>query len=236
MTGPNATVLCVMLTRDRREMARKAIECFRAQTYVNKRLLVLDTGNQSCCGYPGDYGEVRHEWANLSLQSWTIGRLRNEAIARAGQCDIVVHFDDDDYSHPNRLAEQVELLGASGADAVGYNSMLFWDQRPGVFAGAWFYRHPDPTYCLGTSLCYWRKTWERKPFADTSRGEDRLFINGLKTVGTSSVGRGAVTAVAPRMIARIHGGNTCSRIDPSVPDQWRRAPLFDGCCREKMKL
>ena len=235
MTGPNATVLCVMLTRDRPQMARKAIECFRSQRYVNKRLLVLDTGRESC-GYLGDYDDVRHDWANLSLQSWTIGHLRNEAIARAGLCDIVVHWDDDDWSHPNRLVEQVELLGASGADAVGYNSMLFWDQRQGAFAGAWLYRHPDPTYCLGTSLCYPRATWSKKPFEDTSRGEDRLFINGLKTSGVPSVGLGAGTAFEPRMIARIHGGNTCSRIDPSVPDQWCRAPEFDEHCKERMKL
>ena len=52
--------------------------------------------------------------------------------AREGHAaDILVHLDDDDYSHPNRIAEQVVLLQSSGADCVGYREMLFWQNRSG---------------------------------------------------------------------------------------------------------
>ena len=69
----------------------------------------------------------------------TIGtKLRNfagEANGPAWMPEILIHWDDDDYSHPNRIAEQVALLQSSGADAtVGFREMLFWreDALPGL--------------------------------------------------------------------------------------------------------
>ncbi len=198
------TVCCIMLTRDRPSMAARAVRAFRAQAYANKQIFMLDTGNESA-GYFGDYDEVAHQWADLSLQSWSIGRLRNEAIGRAGAADIIAHFDDDDYSHPNRLTEQVALLQASGADCVGFNECLFWDTRGNgtnmvncretteqglksfdATGQAWLYRCPSPTYGLGSSLLYWRSAWERKPLADINHGEDVRWITGLKVVGVSA--------------------------------------------------
>jgi hypothetical protein len=228
-------VLCVMLTADRPEMARKAVGCYRSQTYANKRLYIYDSGLNPCINslpdnFP-DFGIVYHR----THGGRTIGALRNEANAWgcSGEGvirpDILAHFDDDDYSHPRRIAEQVACLRVSAADAVGYNQMLFWDETVGE---AWLYRHPDPSYCLGTSLMYWRETWERKAFEPSSRGEDRTFINGLMTVGHGSL----LIAVKPRMIARIHSANTCARIDPSVPDQWQRVSELDEECRKAMQL
>ena len=155
-------VCCIMLTRDRPAMARRAVECFRAQTYERASMICLDTG-------AGDNVSVQHYhmpmWADRS-----IGALRNEANAMVGSADIIAHWDDDDWSHPHRLAEQVALLQASGADVVGYRDMLFWDQRPGAFCGAWLYSNPlTRGYALGTSLMYWRKTWKRCPFDDSRR-------------------------------------------------------------------
>jgi glycosyltransferase involved in cell wall biosynthesis len=268
MTEP--TVCAVLLTKDRTEMAARAVRSFRAQTYSNKRLLIFDTGNDKA-GYFLDDDGIAHQWTDLSLQAWTIGRLRNEAIARAGECDIICHFDDDDVSHPNRLSEQVALLQASGADCVGYNEMLFWDTRKqvvnfplvditygGGFGGeadthrryasgypeysggeAWLYRNPSRCYALGTSLCYWRKAWERFPFDNAPRpdklsfdgsmlSEYRTFLNGVKLEVERSV------CTEPRMIASLHGGNTSSKITSGA--EWRRAPEWDSYFERTMKL
>ncbi len=196
---PDPTVVCaVMLTRDRPEYARRAVECFRAQTYERKRLFILDTGDESA-GYFGDYDDIRHEWADLSLQSWPIGKLRNTAIERAGEADIIMHLDDDDWSHPARMAEQVAVLQGSSADCVGYREMLFWREADRFASNyfhaprAYLYTNTDPTFCLGTSMCYWRKTWERQPFSERNgpnpreRGEDREFLRGIKSVGVPSL-------------------------------------------------
>ena len=188
----------------------------------------------------------------------TIGMLRNSAVAwlksvRGIDVDLFVHFDDDDYSHPNRIAEQVALLQSTGADVVGFNEMLFWrepeplrylDQgkvptkRPQ--GEAWLYINRNPTYALGTSLCYWRRTWERKPFEATNYGEDHKFCSGLKVLGTNSFNTQQFTDQQPRMIARIHAGNTAkSAYTPEHmrrhPEHWKRVPAWDAYCLETMK-
>lgn len=255
------TVCAVMLTRDRPEYARRAVAAFRAQTYLNKWLLVWDTGD------PAWFDEFRgsnqmQQWTPQGASGATIPALRNTANMSAGKRDIFAHWDDDDYSHPNRIAEQVALLQASGAECVGYREMLFWRERernaipdpnqpsahvhieyPGE---AWLYSNPDPTYCLGTSLCYWRSVWERRPFPERNgpnprtRGEDREWLREVKSVGYSflvlaSDEAGNVTS--PRMIARIHAGNAqhYSAAMMAASNSWRRVPQWDEHCRKVME-
>jgi len=254
------TVCAVMLTADRPELARRAVECFRRQTYQAKRLLIINTG-------PGTILEDEtHDMAEpcfVGADALTIGELRNMAMSSTDyrphntrrEADVIVHWDDDDYSHPNRIAEQVALLQSSGADVVGYREMLFWREArdigsSGSLDEAWLYSNPDPRYCLGTSLCYWRKTWERKPFEATSQGEDVRFCTGLKCVGVSGINRDEPAGpglscqgvdVVPRMIARIHAGNTSTVYRPELMaaierqgGEWKRSPEWDSYCAEIM--
>ena len=148
--------------------------------------------------------------------------------------DILIHWDDDDWSHPNRIAEQVALLQASQCDVVGYNRVLFWRS---VEQQAWVYDNHDPRYCVGSSLAYWRRTWERKPFTATSQGEDVAFITGLKSRGVDSIIEGQ-----PRLIARIHEGNTSTAYNIGVMKaierqggEWKRAPEWVSYCRATME-
>ena len=230
------SVCAVMLTRDRPEMAHQAVQCFLRQTYPTKRLWVLDTGDESM-GYLGDYDGVHHAWSDLSLQSWSVGRLRNNANERAARYkpEILIHFDDDDWSHPFRIAEQVALLESSGADAVGYDDMIFWD---GAEAWQYFIRHPGKA--LGTSLMYWAKTWERVPFQPFASGEDSDWCGRVKVATVSSIVGGV-----PRMIARIHAGNARNpayslaerQKNAALPYplwQWRRAPEYDRILKETL--
>ena len=96
---------CVMLMSPGREaFQHQAVACFNSQTYTGGlRLLTL----------PADPAR-------------TIGAMRNYANSLLTDCDIVCHWDDDDWSYEYRIAEQVALLQATGADCVGYNEMLFW--------------------------------------------------------------------------------------------------------------
>lgn len=244
MTRP--TVACVMLANGRQEMVNRAVRCFNGQTYDNRYLLT---------------------WENRGEKS--IGELRNMANTAAGcgvnEADIICHWDSDDWSHPNRIAEQVALLQSSGAECVGYNEMLFWvgaDQahfvgctpagvscacgeryaRSGGWcpkchaappdAEAWLYRAAVPNYAIGTSMCYWRSAWDKYPFPDRSEGCDDLdwFNRRVKIASDSSVG-----FIEVRMIASIHGGNTCAKIDPKARE-WQRVPEWDAYCRNAMQL
>lgn len=268
------TVCAIMLTRDRPELAKRAVDCWKSQTYKS-RLLIWDSGNVPLrldimgldAKYSDGFAGVFHQRGETGL---TIGRIRNDANAYPSQPhigfhphDIIIHWDDDDWSHPNRITEQVALLQASGADCVGYNEMLFW-RGPGVViddgsgsprltlppAEAWLYSCKAPSAILGTSLCYWRRTWEAKPFENTSRGEDAKFVMGLKLGYCGARGEPLWNLAhpnpyknfpgfdrppdylrqhglgEPRMIARIHGGNTCSQIIEGKPE-WKRVPEWD---------
>jgi len=255
------TVVAVCLTADRPEMTRQAVESFRAQTYPReKRLLfVMDTGTYTKWSFDL-WGEDNEGYFNgHPHRGKTVGELRN----LANQChasDIICHFDSDDWSHPNRIAEQVSLLQRSGSECVGFNEMLFW--RDGIYctceAGkfgshhycgcaaldnkqAWLYTNRSATWALGTSLCYWRSAWERAPFAALNSGEDTDWFNRVKVHAVSGATiktRGIeIMAAAPAMVARIHAGNAGnSAYWPAemakAPHHWRRVPTFDDYCRE----
>ena len=74
---------CVMLMSPGREaFQHQAVQCFDSQTYTGRlRLLTL----------PADPAR-------------TIGAMRNYANSLLTDCDIVCHWDDDDWSHSNRPA------------------------------------------------------------------------------------------------------------------------------------
>ena len=236
------TVLCVCLTADRHGMTERAIRCFHSQSYENKAMFILDTGVEEFRYFQahGIYGEYYPGWR---IDQKRLGELRNDANEFAHpkclNADIICHFDSDDYSHPNRIAEQVAFLQSSGAAVVGYNQMLFWNtwgQRIEIpdpedvtktmsvnsfdnrgLAEAWLFTNPAHQP-LGTSLCYWRSTWESHRFDDRKHaGEDSDFLarvghrrvksvsslaDGLCHAGVDSVPR------EPRMIATVHGANT----------------------------
>jgi len=235
-----------MLTRDRPEYARRAVECFRAQTYVNKCLVVYDTAKwPALTVYPR--WPAKGFYHHVPREVMTIGALRNEAIRFAiheafplyemgNEIDIISHLDDDDYSRSNRISEQVALLQSSGVDCVGYREMLFWREPDKT---AWLYSNGDKSSCLGTSLCYWRKAWEKRPFSERNganprtRGEDREFCRGLRCLGVSSIQNGE-----PRMIARIHSGNAANypveALSAGGP-HWKRAAEWDERVKEIME-
>lgn len=249
-------VCCVMLTRDRPEMARRAVECFRRQTYRNKKLLIWESS--SLKNFSFNFYRPENEHVTEDVPDFTIGELRNRANTwwYSQDANILMHWDDDDWSHPNRIEEQVALLKASGKQAVGYRDLLFWRSCPQCHGfddycadvmtcetckrsggEAWLYSNPDPRYCLGTSLCYWRETWERRPFPDLSRGEDKAWLREVESMGvTSIVNPTAQNELGvPRMIASVHAGNT-STPDPSTSSNFKRVPEWDSYCRERMAL
>jgi len=211
-------------------MAARAVIDFNRQSYQNKRLLVVNSGPAPLFTET----DTLREPCFVGIDTLSIGALRNHAARYASthyttsddRPEIFIHWDDDDYSHPNRISEQVALLQASGKQCVGYRSVLFLDERSGE---AWKYMNNDPRYCIGSSLAYYRATWERKPFKDISRGEDREFLRDIESIGADSIVDGD-----PRMVCSIHSGNHVAYQTTSA--NWTRVPLWDSRLRERMTL
>ena len=256
------TVCCVMLVNGRESMVRLAITSFMAQTYGPKRLIILDTGTP-----PTDLDRYAIIWEESAWHpAWagkTIGWLRNMANRIAwgtGICDLIAHFDSDDFSHPRRLEEQVALLEASGKMCVGYRELLFWDTRPvgwpkgcgeRAYADeelvsrpqAWIYRNHQANWAAGASLLYRRELWEQQPF-DAAPHEDQRWMM-TPAVSRECLSVSAISTRAGRdcpgesyMVCGIHGSNS-EAYDRAVmlrnPDVWRRAPEFDSYCERAMK-
>lgn len=142
-----------------------------------------------------------------------IGAKRNFCCQWA-RGEIILHWDDDDWSAPERMAEQVAQIG--GAVAVtGYRSLLFWDE---CRHQAYHY-HGAPAYALGTSFCYRRAWWFTHPFADLAIGEDNGFIARARAHAVIAEG-------GDRMVARIHGGSTSPKQTSKVK-QWQPLAVSD---------
>jgi glycosyltransferase involved in cell wall biosynthesis len=182
-----------MPTRGRREWAQSALDCFLRQSYPLKELVIID-----------DLADPSFKSPGLGIEYWlsqsrNIGWKRNEAC-RMATGEIIMHWDSDDWSNSDRMAEQVAFLEASGKQVTGYSTLLFHEGN----TGKWGRYLGDRHYSLGTSLCYFKSWWERHPFNEAvTVGEDNQFVSDAVNEGAfiSQEGRGM-------MVARVHTDNT----------------------------
>jgi glycosyltransferase involved in cell wall biosynthesis len=222
-------VACLMPTRGRLHLLPRAVRSYRAQTYPNRVLVLVSNDPEEdtaiAAGYAGP-DIITH----AAMPGKTIGYYRNitAQLAVAAGATIAIHFDDDDWSHPERVESQVADLEASGRDCAGYRNGIFWLEDAGT---AWQYYNGLLPFCMGNSLCYWLAVWKRSPFREINRGEDYEFLRQLDSIG--------YLREEPRLINGIHAGNQMrypvernARISP----MWRRAEEWDAMCKREMVL
>jgi O-antigen biosynthesis protein len=188
-------VTCLCLTRNRRQWLPQAIESFRQQTYRFAELLILADGEDVRDLVPDDE-RIRLIHLEGPIQ---IGDKRNYGCERA-RGGTVAHFDDDDYSAPGRLADQLARLDASGKNVTGYHSMRFTDGE------RWWKYKGTFNFALGTSLVYRTDWWRRNRFGSVQIGEDNDFVSEAFDAGEL-----ATADARDLMHATIHAGNTSPR-------------------------
>jgi glycosyltransferase involved in cell wall biosynthesis len=211
-------VSCLMPTRDRRAFIPQAVARFLAQDYVDKELVVVDDGADPIDDLlPAD---PRITYVHLA-EPTILGTKRNLAAETA--CgDVLVHWDDDDWSAAHRLTAQVAAL--DGADVSGLNCQI-WRRVDGrAWRHTWLGRRP---WLAGNTLAYWRHTWQRVPFRAMATGEDTAFVwapgpRVLRPIEDESL-----------VIGTIHPGNTSRKTtrgrewQPLPADQVRRIMAAD---------
>jgi glycosyltransferase involved in cell wall biosynthesis len=193
-------VSCVMPTADRRRFVPNAIENFLLQTYPRCELVIVDDGRDAVADLVPDHPSIRYERLERKL---SVGAKRNAACA-AAHGDIFVHWDDDDWSAPDRVAVQVAALLDSGADVCGVRDLLFYE--PAADRG-WRYRYPPSArpWVAGGTMCYRRSLWETHPFPDVRQGEDTQFVWSRRSLAVHAIDRRDL------YVATIHGGNTSAK-------------------------
>lgn len=188
-----AFVSCICPTMpSRRAWLPIAIESFLSQTHADKELIVIGTGVQDLI--PRHDSRIRFRECIGGMNA-----KRNMAIDVA-RGSILAHWDDDDWSAPMRLAEEVDRLERTGKAVAGYYTMRFTD------GNRWWLYRGIPSYALDTSLCYQRHWWAQHPLRDVRGGEDRGFVDAASSAGQlTSVPSGKL------MFATIHAGNSSPR-------------------------
>ncbi|MCP5151013.1 MAG: glycosyltransferase [Chromatiales bacterium] len=163
-------VSCLMVTARRVELALRAVECFRRQTYPTRELVVVDDDPDPTLGTALARlrdPSIRH--LRLAPGEASLGALRNHAVQQARGA-LIAQWDDDDLSDPARLEIQVSALLAARADACLLSRERLW----------WPARH-----CIAISG---PRAWEGSmlarrdalaPYPDRDRGEDTPVVARL---------------------------------------------------------
>jgi hypothetical protein len=188
-------VTCLCLTRNRREWLPKAIKSYLAQSYPNRELLILADGEE--------VRDLIPERADIRLvhieEGRNIGDKRNYGVSLA-RGRYVAHWDDDDYSAPDRLLDQVTRLRNGSLAVTGYTQLDFTD------GNSWWRHMGDVGHAPGSTLLYERGWAIQHPFVAVQIGEDGDFVKDARER------KAIVTAPANGMMtATIHAGNTSPR-------------------------
>jgi len=124
-------VSCLMVTRERLALALRAIRCFQAQTYPRKELVIVDDDpDHTLRDAVQALGDPRIVHLCETSLNRPLGALRNQAVERA-RGEFVCQWDDDDLSHPERLAMQMAAIQVTRADACTLvrQQLLFPDRQ-----------------------------------------------------------------------------------------------------------
>jgi hypothetical protein len=190
-------VSCILPTYNRRRFVPQAIRCFLAQDYGERELIIVDDGTDAIGDLLPPDNRIRYFRQDPRQP---VGRKRNAACQHA-RGDIIVHWDDDDWSAPWRVRYQVEQLRGANADVTGLDHIFFYapaDNR------AWEYSYPpgQRPWVYGASLCYTRAFWNDHPFPEISVGEDNRFV------WNAARARVHRASDARFLVALVHDGNT----------------------------
>lgn len=209
-------VSCLMVTRNRLELAERAISCFAAQTWPDRELIIVDDGDD-------DYSAMVMPYVNNGLkvryhriqpeEGVRLGALRNRSIeyARGEWC---MQWDDDEWYHPDRITRQ--MSARSGRAGVALKWVLV--DLPQSPFGPISFRADTGIATPGTIL--FRRDAAR--YENLARNEDGLFMREIRRQGLGVLGRDD-----SHLFVRCHHGSNTWELDHFLK-RLRRRPIDIG--------
>ena len=207
-------ISCLMVTRDRLALAQRAIRCFGDQTYPERELIIVSEGERdyrTALERYIDQHAIERARVVPAEPGATLGELRNRTLDEAAG-PIVCQWDDDDLSHPNRLAEQSEAMEREGADACFLiDHLQYLEQERLIFWIDWTMSGAltDEWQLFPGTVMMRRDERFRYPEAGpySTRGEDSVMVDQLwHNVPVARVG-----GMGHLYLYQYHGRNTFSR-------------------------
>jgi glycosyltransferase involved in cell wall biosynthesis len=163
-------VSCLMVTKNRANLAKRAIFCFLQQTYSNKELIIIDDGeNNDLEKFIRQFPHSQITYYRLPSQGLTLGELRNISVAKATGT-YLCQWDDDDLYDPLRLELQMAVIQSLKVDGCLLDNIYIWFPHQQLLAKSF------------------RRTWEgtllcRKDifpsYPNLRRGEDTEVVTPL---------------------------------------------------------
>lgn len=169
--NPGELISCLTLTYDRYEHFLKCLECYDAQTYSPKELVVVCNGSEE---YRRKLMNVLNNRSDVTFVQLTeklsLGDKRNIAV-KAARGQYICQWDDDDLCHPTRLEAQRRLMGKAPAHC--FTQMLhFLEPTKQLYWLKW----PVP---IPGVLMAQRDLLLANPFPPLEKTEDEEVVNKL---------------------------------------------------------
>ena len=203
-------VSCLMVTMPvaiRLPMLRRSLAAYCAQTYANRELVIVVDTADAAAAEPIraevaalGHGDIRIVLPEAKL---SLGALRNLSWS-AARGAVICQWDDDDLTHPDRLAAQLAALRGSGKPACYLQEFVQF--FPGVrrLYKVNFRVSPDQV-AVNTLMCL-RDLAVRYPETGevSARGEDAALMAQIRDAG----GYHALPDMAHLYVYVSHGQNT----------------------------
>lgn len=197
-------ISCICVTRGKAAMLKRAVDCFRGQTYPQKELVIVyeddDTETLGLVRSPDVTCDSNIRLVQIkAVPKTALGELRNIGI-RTARGEFICQWDDDDWYHMNRLMNQYAGLAKYGREGAIMTQWLVFDS------------HAGRAYISNT------RTWEgsilcRKPlllaksYENKGIGEDTATIDYLVSIDCLHY----MYDVPGLYIYVYHGSNTWNR-------------------------
>lgn len=163
-------VSCLMVTANRRDLAKRAVQCFQNQTYSNKELVIIDDGDEDYSPILEDLPAEQVKYLKLEKEpDFVLGKLRNRSLEESDG-DYLIQWDDDDWYHPERIKIQAEILD-QGYDACCLASSLMHLDTEEFMMHPYVGILPDG---IPGSIMHRRNDHIRYP--ETKRSEDTVYL------------------------------------------------------------
>jgi hypothetical protein len=161
--SPMVSAILVVGQQERVKLARRAVQVFVEQHYLRKQLIIINAT-------PAPVTNVEwHEIKEVQVQPGpSLGILRNMGIDRADG-EWIIGWDDDDWSHPYRLAYQMAHRREGMACLLTYqlrcdvdrSTAFLYHRAAGIPSTMLFpktlARYPD--LAVAEDLAFWVNNW-----------------------------------------------------------------------------
>jgi glycosyltransferase involved in cell wall biosynthesis len=207
-------ISCLMVTRGRIALARRAIRCYAGQTYPRRQLVIVSDdefrNRRALERYVAYLALDSVRFVYPEADQLSLGQLRNISL-EAADGDIICQWDDDDCYHPERLAIQLAhmLEGNARACYLTDHLQLLEADRALVWVD-WTLggRSGEGQLLPGTMMAFKDRRFrypETGPYVN--RGEDSVFLNDLYR----SVPVVPLSRMGYIYLYTYHGANTFSK-------------------------